>query len=102
MTILALSSSRLTQGAASRLRRIGVLTESVDWARRASACEACPLRVIQKGVSYCGRPLLRRVERVAAEEGCGCPCRADLLVAERPTALARDRVDDPEAEAAVG
>jgi hypothetical protein len=72
---LATLSRAAAKSAASRLRRLGLLSESVDWARRASACEACPMRVIQRGTSYCGRPLLRQVARQASEEGCGCPCR---------------------------
>jgi hypothetical protein len=72
---LATLSRAAARSARSRLRRMGLLTPSVDWARRASACESCPLRVIQRGISYCGRPLLHQVNRTPSEDGCGCPCR---------------------------
>ena len=69
-------SRAAANSAASRLRRLGLLPESVDWARRATVCETCPLRTIHRGVSYCGRPFLQQVDRNPADEGCGCPTRA--------------------------
>src|SRR5688572_7151153 len=69
-------SRAAAKSAASRLRRLGLLPESVDWARRATVCEGCHLRVVQRGVSYCGRPFLVSVTRDMAVEGCGCPTRA--------------------------
>ena len=62
--------------AAGRLRRMGLLPQAIDWAGRAAVCEACPLRTIHRGESYCGRPFLRQLDRDPAEEGCGCPTRA--------------------------
>jgi hypothetical protein len=69
-------SRAAAKSAASRLRRLGLLPESVDWSRRAAICEACPLRTIHRGVSYCGRPFLQQTDRDPAAEGCGCPTHA--------------------------
>jgi hypothetical protein len=74
-TFAALSRAA-AKSAASRLRRLGVLPEAVKWSHRAAVCEACPLRTIHAGVSYCGRPLLRQIDRDPAQDGCGCPTRA--------------------------
>ena len=69
-------SRAAAKSAAGRLRRLGILPEAVDWARRATVCETCHLRTIRNGVSYCGRPFLQQVARDPAEQGCGCPTRA--------------------------
>src|SRR5918993_5352932 len=69
-------SRAAARSAASRLRRLGLLPESVDWAQRAAVCERCHLRVVQGGISYCGRPFLEHVSRDPAHDGCGCPTRA--------------------------
>ena len=69
-------SRAAAKSAAGRLRRMGLLPQAVDWARRAAVCEGCPLRTIHRGESYCGRPFLQQVERDPAEDGCGCPTRA--------------------------
>jgi hypothetical protein len=53
---------------------VGLRPQMVEWSARAAICERCPLRVIRRGVSYCGKPLLERVER-EVHEGCGCPTR---------------------------
>ena len=74
--VFAALSRAAAKAAAGRLRLIGVLPEAPDWARRAVVCEACPLRTVRGGVSYCGEPLLRHVGRDVAHEGCGCPTRA--------------------------
>jgi hypothetical protein len=74
-TFAALSRAA-AKSAAARLRRLGLLAEATDWAARATVCETCPLRVIEKGVSYCGRPFLSLPHRDEAHEGCGCPTRA--------------------------
>ena len=71
--VFAALSRAAAKSAASRLRRLGVLPQRVDWAARASACERCPLRVVSAGVSYCGTPFLRKVDRDPALDGCGCP-----------------------------
>ena len=72
---LAALSRAAAKSAAARLRRLGLLAESTDWATRAAICEACPLRVVVRGVSYCGRPFLHKIDR-EPEDGCGCPTRA--------------------------
>jgi hypothetical protein len=68
-------SRAAAKSAASRLRRMGLLSASADWARRATICESCPMRIIDRGISFCGRPLLQRVDREPSIHGCGCPCR---------------------------
>jgi len=47
-----------------------------QWQERMEACERCPMRVVQCGKSYCGKPLLKQVEREEHLDGCGCPTRA--------------------------
>jgi hypothetical protein len=69
-------SRAAAKSASSRLRRMGLLAERVDWANRAEICERCPLRVVHRGYSYCGPPLLQKVDRNVAVDGCGCPVRA--------------------------
>lgn len=64
------------KAATARLRGAGLTAEYADWAVRAEVCERCPLRVVQCGKSYCGQPLLRRVVRDPAVDGCGCPTRS--------------------------
>jgi hypothetical protein len=69
--------SRATAKAAkARLRAMGLGVTAPDWAPRAETCERCPLRVVRHNVSYCGRPLLERVDRDVESEGCGCPTHA--------------------------
>jgi hypothetical protein len=60
--------------AAARLREVGALRVYPRWEARAAVCERCPLKVVQCGVSYCGKPLTRQLERDPATDGCGCPC----------------------------
>ena len=45
------------------------------WADRAAVCGGCPLSVIVCGKSYCGKPLLRQLDRDEPTQGCGCPIR---------------------------
>jgi len=61
--------------AAARLRSVGAVAEHPHWARRATICETCPLRVVYRKVSYCGRPFMHKIQREPAIDGCGCPCR---------------------------
>ncbi len=68
-------SRAAAKSAASRLRNLGLKPIAENWAARATVCERCPLRVIHKGVSYCGKPFLKQIERDIAMEGCGCPTR---------------------------
>lgn len=63
------------KSAASRLRQFGLKPVAENWTARATLCERCPLRVISRGVSYCGKPLLKQVTRDPASDGCGCPTR---------------------------
>jgi hypothetical protein len=58
--------------AGARLRGVGALPSHPRWTSRASLCEFCPIRVIHKGKTYCGKPLLAQIDRGPAE-GCGCP-----------------------------
>ena len=60
---------------AAHLRRAGLLPVRVDWPRRAEICERCPLRIVRKGISYCGNPFLEQIDRDPSTEGCGCPTR---------------------------
>ncbi len=68
-------SRAAAKAGAARLRRAGIGAVSADWIDRASICERCPLRVIHRGVSYCGSPLLSKIDRDVTSDGCGCPCR---------------------------
>jgi hypothetical protein len=60
--------------ATARLRQVGAMRVHPQWEERAAACERCALRVVSCGVSYCGNPFLKQIERDPAVEGCGCPC----------------------------
>jgi len=68
-------SRAMAKSASARLRRMGILPTTVDWSARAAICERCPLRVIHKGVSYCGKPFLQLIDRTPSLDGCGCPTR---------------------------
>jgi hypothetical protein len=57
----------------ARLRAIGMGRTHPQWAERATICETCPLRIIEKKVSYCGRPFLHDIDRDPTINGCGCP-----------------------------
>lgn len=70
------------KAATAKLRRAGLTPEYADWATRAEVCERCPQQVVKCGVSYCGQPLMRRMIRDEAVDGCGCPTR---LKAKDPT-----------------
>jgi hypothetical protein len=61
------------KAASAKLRQMGVARVEPEWSRRAAVCEQCPLRVVRRGVSYCGRPFLERVDRDETVDGCGCP-----------------------------
>ena len=68
-------SRAAAKSAAARMREAGLLPVRVDWVRRATECERCPLRVIRCGVSYCGKPFLNQISRQPEVDGCGCPTR---------------------------
>src|SRR5829696_6657554 len=61
------------KAAKSRLRDFGTLRVDENWSERAAICETCPMRIVRRGVSYCGRPLLEQPVRDLATDGCGCP-----------------------------
>ncbi|HEX3358450.1 MAG TPA: hypothetical protein VHS31_15865 [Tepidisphaeraceae bacterium] len=75
-------SRAAAKAASSRFRQMGLAPVRRDWPARASMCERCHLRVIVAGVSYCGKPLLRQVDRDPTLDGCGCPT---LQKAKSPT-----------------
>jgi len=78
----ALLSRTMAKSIAAKLRGIGVLPEAVDWVGRAGVCERCPLRVVVKGASYCGKPFLQQIDRDPAVDGCGCSTRDKAKAAE--------------------
>lgn len=84
----ALSRAAARAGMA-RLQRLGLARVHPEWARRASICETCPLRVIHRGASYCGTPFLSRIDRDAAD-GCGCPCIPKAKAREEHCPLDRE------------
>ena len=61
--------------ARSVLRQVGATREFAGWGDRAAICAACPLSVAQCGKLYCGKPLLRQLDRDEPTQGCGCPVR---------------------------
>lgn len=71
---------RLSQAGVKRLRSVfrdvGVGSVHPHWQARAEICATCPLCVVDRKHTYCGKPLLRQVERDEATEGCGCPILA--------------------------
>jgi hypothetical protein len=71
-----LLSRAAAKAASGRLRRMGIGGTHPAWAARAEVCERCPLRVIKRGVSYCGDPFLSDIHRDVTRQGCGCPTHA--------------------------
>ncbi len=69
-------SKAAAKSAAAKVRQFRLAPVRVDWAARATVCERCPLRVISKNVSYCGKPFLKQIHRDETLDGCGCPVRA--------------------------
>ena len=69
-------SRAMAKSASARLRQLGVGATAINWTTRATACERCPMRVVSRGISYCGDPFLERVDRVPLLHGCGCPTHA--------------------------
>jgi hypothetical protein len=68
-------STAMAKAASSKLRQIGAAKTAVNWTMRAEICERCPLRVVRRGVSYCGTPFLQKIDRDPVIDGCGCPTR---------------------------
>src|SRR3954453_17830293 len=66
-------SRAAAKAASARLRRLAVLPTHHDWPARAAVCEQCHMRILQRGVSYCGRPFLQDIDRDPETDGCGCP-----------------------------
>jgi hypothetical protein len=73
--VFATLSRAAAKAASAKLRRLAVLPRKQDWSVRAAVCERCHMRVVHRGVSYCGQPLLRQIDRDPAVDGCGCPTR---------------------------
>jgi hypothetical protein len=73
--VFATLSRAAAKAAGAKLRKLAVLPIKQDWAARAAVCERCHMRVLHRGVSYCGQPLLRQIDRDPAIDGCGCPTR---------------------------
>lgn len=68
-------SAAMAKAASARLRSIGAGRVAVDWAKRAAICEGCAMRVVRRGVSYCGTPFLQQMDRDPLTDGCGSPTR---------------------------
>src|ERR1700722_1668256 len=69
-------SSAMAKAASARWREISGGKVAVGWAQREEICARCPMQVISRGVSYCGTPFLRKMDREPEVDGCGCPTRA--------------------------
>jgi hypothetical protein len=65
----------MAKAASARFRQMGLTATATRWADRAAVCESCPMRVVHRGVSYCGTPFLKLIDRDPVTEGCGCPTR---------------------------
>jgi hypothetical protein len=68
-------SKAMAKAASARFRQMGLTTTAPQWTSRATTCETCPMRVVHRGVSYCGTPFLKQINRDPVTEGCGCPTR---------------------------
>lgn len=75
-TVFRSITRAMARRAAATVRAAGGLTVHPHWEQRAAVCETCPLRVIHRQTSYCGRPFLEQIARTPAHDGCGCPTRA--------------------------
>ncbi len=69
-------SSAMAKAASARWRELSGGKVAADWVAREGICARCPMQVISRGVSYCGTPFLRKIDRDPAVDGCGCPTRA--------------------------
>jgi hypothetical protein len=72
-TVFREVSKAMAKSAAAKLRNFRALPIAADWNLRAGACERCPMRTVFSGISYCGKPFLRQMDRDPATDGCGCP-----------------------------
>lgn len=59
----------------AKARDLGAGGVHPQWPARMEMCERCPMRVVQCGKSYCGKPFLQLIEREEHTDGCGCPTR---------------------------
>jgi hypothetical protein len=75
-------SSAMAKAASARLRSLGAGRTAHNWAARAAICETCPMRVVRRGVSYCGTPFLQLIDRDPVQDGCGCPTRDKAMSPE--------------------
>ncbi|MCC6241027.1 MAG: hypothetical protein IT448_12085 [Phycisphaerales bacterium] len=66
-------SRAAAKSAKAQMRKTGLLRTTPDIDLRKSVCHQCPMRKVYAGVSYCGSPLLRKINRDPVQEGCGCP-----------------------------
>ncbi|HVT89094.1 MAG TPA: hypothetical protein VHD56_09600 [Tepidisphaeraceae bacterium] len=66
-------SRAAAKSASARLRQLGIGSTHPRWSVRAEICERCPMRIIHKGISYCGNPFLQEINRDPSTGGCGCP-----------------------------
>ncbi|MGF1632391.1 MAG: hypothetical protein ACFCVE_00950 [Phycisphaerae bacterium] len=71
-TTLKRLSRAAAKYASARLRDAGAVRTSPLVSLRLSVCQGCELRKVYGGQAYCGKPLLRALDR-RPEEGCGCP-----------------------------
>jgi hypothetical protein len=74
-------SRAAAKAAGTQLRKLRGEAPARGWADRAAVCERCPMRVIERNISYCGRPLLQHINRDEATHGCGCPTIAKARTA---------------------
>jgi hypothetical protein len=75
-------TAAMAKAASAKLRSIGAGRTFADWPARAAICERCPMRVVSRGVSYCGTPFLHKVDRDPEMDGCGCPTRDKAMSPE--------------------
>ena len=65
----------MAKAAGARLRNLGLLQTASGWTARAAVCERCPMRIVSRNVSYCGKPYFSQIDRDPTVDGCGCPTR---------------------------
>src|SRR5688572_25449731 len=89
---MGLAAAKATK---AKLRGLGALSVDPEWSRRAAICETCPMRIVRRGISYCGRPLLEQPVRDLAIDGCGCPTIAKAKSPEEhcPLTVRNELVD---------
>ena len=63
----------MAKAAGAKWRAMGAGATATDWNVRAEVCERCPMRIVHRNTSYCGRPFLNQIDRDPGVDGCGCP-----------------------------